>query len=116
MKLGKFIETFIEPNSIIRLVYKTLGGYQLVLDNWDDVSMEWEVTKCRGKNRHYIDNNVIGVTSIATSGNYKEAINIVIEKKLNQVFLNEKEYCYCGAESNYMEPGFNLCDEHITDV
>jgi hypothetical protein len=28
----------------------------------------------------------------------------------------KKRYCFCGAESNYEEAGFDLCDEHIEDV
>lgn len=28
----------------------------------------------------------------------------------------EVKYCYCGRESCYMEPGFDLCEEHLDDV
>ena len=90
MKLGEFIEKFIVPNSLIRLVYKIPGGSELVLDTWDDVSMEWEVLDSRGKNRHYIANEVIGVTDIwVRTGHYTEAINIAIEKLENQPYIEE---------------------------
>jgi hypothetical protein len=84
MKLGEFLETF-SHNNLIRLVYKEKGGHRLVLDDWDDVSMDWEVIKERGKNRHYINNEVTGLVSIfSTGGHYPEAINIEIENLENQ--------------------------------
>ena len=89
MKLGKFIEEFIEPNSLIRLVYKEVGGHKIVLNDWNDVSMEWQILKGKGKNRHYIDNEVIGIASILVDGHYSEAINICIEKLENQPFVEE---------------------------
>lgn len=91
MKLGEFIEKHIESNCLIRLVYKNTGGYKLVLNDWNDVSMEWKILKAKGKNRHYINNEVIGVTCIGTGGHYPEAINIVIEELDNQPLIKELE-------------------------
>lgn len=88
MKLGEFIEKF-SHNNIIRLVYKDKGGHRIVLDNWDDVSMDWEVNKGKGKNRHYINNEVLGIVSIGGIKRYSEAINIVIEELENQPYINE---------------------------
>ena len=89
MKLGKFIEQF-SHNNLIRLHYKVKGGYKSVLERDDDVSMDWEVLKGKGKNRHYINNEVLGVTSILyRRGNYPEAINITIEKLENQPLVDE---------------------------
>ena len=52
MKLGEFIKNF-SHNNLIRLVYKNKGGHEIVLENWGDVSMDWEVNKAKGKNiRH----------------------------------------------------------------
>ena len=31
-------------------------------------------------------------------------------------FEDNRKYCFCGKESCYEEPGFDLCDEHIMDV
>lgn len=87
MKLGQFISEFIEPNSIIRLLYSVPGGHVTVLDDWNCVSMEHDVLNKRGKNRHYIDNEVIGVTDIMVHGHHPEAINIVIEKLDKQPFV-----------------------------
>lgn len=92
MKLGEFIEKF-SHNNVIRLVYKDKGGHKLVLDNWNDVSMDWEVNKQRGKFRHFINNEVLGLTNISFSAgqgiHHSEAINIVIEELDNQPLLEE---------------------------
>lgn len=91
MKLGEFIKKF-SHNNIIRLVYKVNGGeHEIVLDSWNDVSMDHEVTRQMGKFRHYIDNEVLGLAGILTGGHYPEAINIVIEKLENQPILDDCE-------------------------
>lgn len=47
--------------------------------------------KVREKNRHYINNEVLGLVGIIyTSGHYQDAINIVIEELQNQPFVEEK--------------------------
>ena len=92
MKLGEFIKNF-SHNNIVRLVYKNERGYEIVLEDWNDVSMDHEITNGKGKNRHYIDNEVLGLTNIlfqAGSGtHYPEAINIVIERLENQPYIEE---------------------------
>lgn len=93
MKLGEFIEGFCH-NNVIRLVYKNNnGGHETVLDNWNDVSMDWEVNKAKGKFRHYVNNEVIGIASISfLSGqgiHHPDALNIIIEKLENQPFIAE---------------------------
>lgn len=93
MKLGEFIEKF-SHNNVIRLVHKNKeGGHKVVLDNWNDVSMDWEVNKQRGKFRHYINNEVLGLASISfVSGSgihHSDAINIIIEEIENQPFIEE---------------------------
>lgn len=88
MKLGEFIKNF-SHNNIIRLVYKCPGGHEVVVDNWDSVSMDHEVTRQMGKFRHYIDNEVLGLVGILTGGKYPEAINIVIERLENQPMLDD---------------------------
>ncbi len=101
MNLGDFIKNF-SHNNIIRLLYlnkdsvHSQGGYsgmghEIVLDNWDDVSMDWQVNKQKGKFRQYINNNVLGITTITFSNQtkYPEALNIVIERLENQPILNE---------------------------
>ncbi len=88
MKLGEFIEKF-SHNNLIRLVYKNECGHEIALESWDDVSMDWEVNKARGKNRHYINNEVLGLATICGIKQYSEAINIVIEKIENQPYVDE---------------------------
>ena len=89
MKLGEFLEKF-SHNNLIRLHYKIKGGHQRVLESDNDVSMDWEVNKGKGKNRHYINNEVLGLVAILyMHGSYTEAINIVIEKLDNQPFVEE---------------------------
>lgn len=92
MKLGEFIESFIAHNTLIRLLHEESSGYKLLNEHksdWNSVSMEWEVLKQRGLNRHYIGNEVIGITDIVTVGRYPEAVNIVIEELENQPFVEE---------------------------
>jgi len=92
MKLGEFIKNF-SHNNIVRLHYKIKGGNQCVLDDWNDVSMDHEILKGKGKNRHYINNEVLGLSAIyLTHGrghHYPEAINIVIEKLDDQPMIEE---------------------------
>ena len=87
MKLGEFIEKF-SHNNLIRLLYTNKGGHEIVLETWNDVSMDWEVNKAKGKNRHYVNNEVLGLASIGTK-HHQEAINIVIERLDNQPFIEE---------------------------
>ncbi len=92
MKLGEFIENF-SHNNVIRLLYKHKGGYKVVLDDWNDVSMDWEVNKGKGKFRHFINNEVLGLATISFMAgdgiHHSEAINIVIEQLENQPFIDE---------------------------
>lgn len=99
MKLGEFIKQF-SHNNMIRLHYKIKGGHQCVLESFDDVSMDWEVNKARGKYRHYIDNEVIELVGISSNSRYSDAINIVIEELENQPFIEEvieEQICNCGT-------------------
>ena len=92
MKLGEFIKNF-SHNNLIRLVYKNKGWHEVVLTDWNDVSMDWEVNKQKGKFRHYIDNEVLGLTTISFGAeqgiHHAEALNIVIERLENQPYLDE---------------------------
>lgn len=92
MKLGEFIKNF-SHNNVIRLVYKNKVGHEIVLENWNDVSMDWEVNKQKGKFRHYINNEVLGLTTIYFGSgqgiHHSEALNIVIERLENQPYLDE---------------------------
>jgi hypothetical protein len=92
MKLGEFIENF-SHNNVIRLLYKHKGGHKVVLDDWNDVSMDWEVNKGKGKFRHFINNEVLGLATISFMAgdgiHHSEAINIVIEQLENQPFIDE---------------------------
>lgn len=92
MKLGEFIKKF-SHNNVVRLLYKIKGGHELVLNDWNDVSMDWEVNKAKGKFRHYIDNEVLGLTTVSFGANEKihhaDALNIVIERLENQPFVEE---------------------------
>ena len=90
MILKDFIEQYIEHNSLVRLVYKMGGGHKTVLNDWIDVSMEWEITKGSGKYASYINHEVIGIASVYIPGQYPEAINIVI-KEIPRKVLREKK-------------------------
>ena len=97
MKLGEFIKNF-SHNNLIRLHFKIKGGQELVLEGWNDVSMDWEVNNQQGVFRHYINNEVLGLVGISFGGSkgmhYSEALNIIIERLENQIVLEElKKEC-----------------------
>ena len=80
MLLEEFINNFIRPNSLVRLVYEEKKGHIPVFKNWEDVCMEWELLKNEGIYRNFNNNEVIGITDILVrSSNYSEAINIIIK-------------------------------------
>jgi hypothetical protein len=74
MKLKKFIKKFVEPNTIIKLWYKTPSGHEPVEgDSW---KMEWEFLR----DNEFYDYKVIGVTDILLINSpYTESVNIVVE-------------------------------------
>jgi hypothetical protein len=74
MKLKDFVETFVEHNSIVRLVSKISCGHEIVGKDWNDVLMAHHVSQSK-----YADNEVENICSILCSGSYIEAINIVIK-------------------------------------
>lgn len=80
MILKDFIKEYVEHNSLVRVLYKNPGGHKLVLDDWNDVSMDWTIVKGEGKYAPYVNHKVLGVTSILVRGPYPESINIVIEE------------------------------------
>ena len=92
MTLGEFIKNF-SHNNIIRLHFKEGNVKGLVLKDWNDVSMDHEILNGKGKNRHYINNEVVGLVSISLrpelGHRYPEEINIVIEKLENQPYIEE---------------------------
>jgi hypothetical protein len=102
MKLGEFIKNF-SHNNMIRLHFNEKGGNRIVLDEWDDVSMDHEIVNGKGKNRHYVNNEVLGLVGIYfQSGHthYPDAINIVIEELENQPFIEEQENQQSYQQSN----------------
>lgn len=92
MKLGEFIKNF-SHNNIVRLLYKEKGGHKCVHESWNDVSMDHAITSGKGKNRHYINNEVLGLATICfqpgQGHHYPEALNIVIEELENQPMIEE---------------------------
>jgi hypothetical protein len=81
MTLKEFIDEYIERNSMVRILYKdNPGSYRILLNDWDEVSMEWEIVKGQGRYAPYINHEVIGIACISVTGPYSSAINIVIEE------------------------------------
>ena len=80
MTLKEFTENYIEHNSLVRVLYKHKGGHKLILNDWDEVDMDHQIIKGKGKYAAYINHKVIGIASISVRGHYSEAINIVIEE------------------------------------
>lgn len=93
MTLKEFINEYIEHNSLVRVLYKNEGVHKIVLNDWDDVAMDWEIVKGQGKYAPYINHKVLGIASILTDGPYSESINIVIEEipldELREMQLNK---------------------------
>ena len=88
MNLGEFIKNF-SHNNLIRLHYKVKGGCECVLENFDLISMDHEVNNGKGVNRHYINNEVLGIVGIYYNSPYPETINIMIERLPHQPFIEE---------------------------
>jgi hypothetical protein len=80
MTLKEFVKDYVEGNSLVRVLYKNPGGHKLVLDDWNDVAMDWEIVRGQGKYAAYINHKVIGIASISVRGPYSESINVVIEE------------------------------------
>ncbi len=112
MKLGEFIKNF-SHNNIVRLVHKNPGGHKLVLEDWNDVSMDHEILNGKGKNHNYINNEVLGLTGIyfqSGETQYPEAINIVIEELENQPMIGDKEDI--KVHKNMMDEYYSSIDEY----
>lgn len=80
MTLKEFIDEYVEHNSLVRVIYKHEGGHKLVLNDWNEVDMDHQIIKGKGKYAPYINHKVLGVISIAVRSAYSEAVNIVIEE------------------------------------
>ena len=75
MNLKTFIRKYVEPNTLIRLQYKTKGGHRTVFDD-DSAIMSHHLVDCA-----IGDSSVIGVTDIAyPKSHYPEAVNITIKR------------------------------------
>ena len=90
MTLKEFINEYIEHNSLVRVLYKNPGGHKLVLNDWNEVAMDWEIVKGKGKYAPYINHKVLGIASILVRGPYPESINIVIEEIPKDVLREKK--------------------------
>lgn len=115
MRLKEFLQNFVEPNTLIRLVYKTKEGHVTVGENWDEVSMEWKIIKGEGIYKDYVDNFVIGITDILCNGHYSEAVNIVIsEDRLSDIKLL---YEGLTQSTEDMPPEFNrMVNDNFNDL
>jgi hypothetical protein len=79
MTLIEFLKEY-SHNNIVRLLYETEEGHKTVLDNFNVVSMDWEIVANKGVFKDYRNNQVKSLASILIHHtNYPEAINIVIK-------------------------------------
>lgn len=103
MKLGEFIKNF-SHNNLVRLLYKDKGGHRIIHEDWNNVSMDHEIVNGKSINRHYINNEVLGLATIlfqpGSGQSYPEALNIVIEQLENQPFIEEVENEQSYQQSN----------------
>ena len=97
MILKDFVKTYINHNSIIRLVYKDRGGHKTVANDWKEVDMAHAITKATSRYYKYLNHQVEYITNISTGNSTDgEAINIVIEEipidilrdnKINEIII-----------------------------
>lgn len=89
MELKKFVEYFVEPNSLIRLWFKKKGkGYYLVCSS-DKLStcMSHQLLNRESNLSDFLGHNVLGLKDIYAHGSDSmEAINIVIEQDVDNGF------------------------------
>jgi len=79
MTLKEFLETFIEPNSQIRLWQKEKEGHKMITDN-DHALMEHEILRYNTVLSEYLNNEVEHVFSVLMyKSQSPEAINISIK-------------------------------------
>ena len=75
MTVREFINTLVEPNTLIRLLYKTDTGHEEVIKG-DKPKMEHQL-----KRSIYSEREVVGVTDILyLKSHYAEAVNLVIKR------------------------------------
>ena len=79
MRVKEFVSLW-SHNNLVRLVYRVPGGHKLVLAEWTQVDMDWNIAKESGIFAAWSNHQVIGLASIGVPNNlYPEAINIIIE-------------------------------------
>ena len=85
MKLKEFINKFICPNSLVRLLKKLDDGYGYIMLTPEAV-MDWEIT---GLSEKIISCEVVHITDVFCE-TYREAINIVINTNLSSNDIKEE--------------------------
>ena len=79
LTLKEFVESFITPNSLLRLWYPIEHGYKMIIENNDKQTfMGWELLQNKCYQSRFNDCKFIGVTDIICSSDC-EAINLVID-------------------------------------
>lgn len=74
MTVREFVNTLVEPNTLIRLWYKTDTGHEEVI-KYDKPTMEHQL-----KRSIFSEREVVGVTDILyLKSHYAEAVNLVIK-------------------------------------
>jgi hypothetical protein len=53
MTLQEFVKNYVEANSLVRVLYKEKSGHRIVLNDWNDVDMDHQIVKGKGKYAAY---------------------------------------------------------------
>lgn len=85
MKLKEFMDKFICPNSLVRLLKKLDDGHGYIMLTPEAV-MDWEIT---GLSEKIISCEVVHITDVFCE-TYREAINIVINTNLSSNDIKEE--------------------------
>jgi hypothetical protein len=80
MILKEFIETFVLPNTLIRLWEPTQEGHRIITEA---PVMEWELLQEKTVYSLLLYNIVIGVTDILINDVYPETVNIVLHNTVD---------------------------------
>lgn len=117
MKLKKFVNNYICPNTLIRLWYPIEGGHELA---YPKEIMDWQITKEETLLQPYLDCMVIGVTDILIEGNYKEVVNIVLKNADLKKSINDLKESLKNDSDYYRtwRDNLSMCiqDEYSTNI
>ena len=102
MTLENFIKKYIAPNSIVRLWVREGNVYVMINYDCKGICMEWEILDGKVYQSVFKNCKVLFIKDIVCDNN-KEAINIIIDVKDNELFEKAKGFSYKETNNNCVE-------------